>query len=151
MSATLVDCGPTSPTPCRLLQKQSLVSSAQPNEINDTIVRPHTVATRAIVEDYREKRREKSVRKSRCTDVGMTLENFIKLELFYLTEGYKTEASSCKDVLGNLVTDPQGILRLCRKYFFTLLQDYDNTTWQPPLEMLSQTSDRWWRRGDFAT
>ena len=37
-SATLLDCGQTSPTPRVLLQKQSLVSSAYPNEINDTMI-----------------------------------------------------------------------------------------------------------------
>ena len=44
-----------------------------------------------------------------------------------LTEGYKLEASSCKNEHGNFVTDPQGVLRLWRKHFSTLLQS-DNYT-----------------------
>ena len=44
-----------------------------------------------------------------------------------LTQGYKPEVSSCKDENGNLVTDPQGVLRLWRKHFSTLLQSDDDT------------------------
>ena len=44
-----------------------------------------------------------------------------------LTEGYKPGVSSCKDEHGNLITDPQGVLRLWRKHFSTLLQGDDNT------------------------
>ena len=44
-----------------------------------------------------------------------------------LTEAYRSGASSCKDENGNLVTDPQGVLRLWRKHFSTLLQDDDDT------------------------
>ena len=35
-------------------------------------------------------------------------------------------ASSCKDENGNLVTDPQLVLRLRMKHFFTLLQGDDD-------------------------
>ena len=35
--------------------------------------------------------------------------------------------TSCKDKHGNLVTDPQVVLRLWRKHFSTLLQGDDNT------------------------
>ena len=44
-----------------------------------------------------------------------------------LTEGYKPGVSSCKDENGNLVTDPQGVLRLYRKHFSTLLRGEDDT------------------------
>ena len=44
-----------------------------------------------------------------------------------LTEGYKPGASSGKDENGNLVTDPQGVLRLWRKHFSTPLQGADDT------------------------
>ena len=43
-----------------------------------------------------------------------------------LTEGHKPGVSSCKDEHDNLVTDPQGVLRLWRKHFSTLLQGDDN-------------------------
>ena len=39
-----------------------------------------------------------------------------------LTEGFKPAASSCRDERSNLVTDAQGMLRLCRHYFSTLLR-----------------------------
>ena len=44
-----------------------------------------------------------------------------------LTEGYKPGAAHCKDENGNFVTDTQGVLRLWRKHFSTLLQGYDDT------------------------
>ena len=39
-----------------------------------------------------------------------------------LTEGLKSEASSCRDERGYLVTDAQGVLRLWRHPFSTLLR-----------------------------
>ena len=39
-----------------------------------------------------------------------------------LTEGFKPGASSGRDERGNLVTDAQGMLRLWRYYFSTLLR-----------------------------
>ena len=39
----------------------------------------------------------------------------------HLTEGFKPGASSCRR--GNLATDEQGVLRLCRQHFSTLLLD----------------------------
>ena len=96
ISATLVDCGPTSPTPYAFLRKQSLVFSAHPNEISGTMrsvrkqLQQKTLHTKNVaVENYREKRkafsdarrgRKKgvSVKKSRCIDIVMTLENSIK-------------------------------------------------------------------------
>ena len=44
-----------------------------------------------------------------------------------VTEGHKPGASSCKDEKGNLVTNPQGVLRLWKKHFSILLQDDDDT------------------------
>ena len=44
-----------------------------------------------------------------------------------LTEGYYPGASSCKVENENLVTDTQGVLRLWRKHFSTLLQGDDDT------------------------
>ena len=64
-----------------------------------------------------------SMRKSRCTDVGITLENSIKRS----TEVYKPGASSCNDEHGNLVTDLQRVQRLWRKHFSSLLQGDDDT------------------------
>ena len=39
-----------------------------------------------------------------------------------LTEGFKRGATSCRDERGNLVTDAQGVLRLWRHHFSTLLR-----------------------------
>ena len=36
-------------------------------------------------------------------------------------EGFKPEASSCSDERGNLLTDAEGVLRLWRHHFSTLL------------------------------
>ena len=98
ISATLVDCGQTSPTPCALLRKQYLVSSAHPNETSGTMrsvarqlqqKTPHTKkrCSRPLREpllkiiERREGKRDAfsdarrgsrkgvSVRKSRCIDV----------------------------------------------------------------------------------
>ena len=102
----LRDIGQTYPSTCALLRKQFLVSSAYPNEKKryDEVYREAgeaksaayektllSASTRAIVGNYRENRRTDafsdsrrgsgkgvSVKKSRCTDVGMMLENSIK-------------------------------------------------------------------------
>ena len=39
-----------------------------------------------------------------------------------LTEGFKREASSCRDERGNLMTDAQGVQKLWRYHFSTLLR-----------------------------
>ena len=58
------------------------------------------------------------------------LENSIKsLNLF---EGYKPGASSCIDENGNLITDPQEVLKLWRKHFSTLLQGDDGVEVSKP-------------------
>ena len=99
-----------------------------------------SATTRAIVENYREKRKEErrffrykkgeqerrereEVEMYRCRNDARKF--YQKVER--LTEGYKPEASSCKDEHGNLVTDPQGVLRLWKKHFSTLLQGDENT------------------------
>ena len=84
-----------------------------------------SAATRAIVENYRVKRRKerclfrrkkKEQKRSEPEEVEMhRCRNDARK--FYqkakcLTEGIKLGASSCKDENGNLVTDLQGILRL---------------------------------------
>ena len=48
-------------------------------------------------------------------------------EVKRLTEGYKPGACSCKDENGNLETGPQGVLRLWRKHYYTLLEGDDDT------------------------
>ena len=64
-----------------------------------------------------------------------------------LTEGNKSGASSCKDKNGNLVTDLQGVLRLWRKNFSTILQGDKDTRAAfrdvdpNPIEMLPPNHD----------
>ena len=55
----------------------------------------------AFSDARRGSRKGVSVRKSRCIDIGMTP----------LNEGYKPGAFFCKNEHGNLVTDPQRVLR----------------------------------------
>ena len=110
ISATLVDCGPTFSTPCTLLRKQPLVSSAYYSEINGTMRKNtaykktlRSAAKRAIVEKYREKRRRKKKEHERrereefemhrCRNGARKFYQKVKR----LTEGYKLGASSCKD------------------------------------------------------
>ena len=93
-----------------------------------------SAATRAIVVDYWQRRRkvrrlirrknEEQERRKR-EEIEMfgsknDAQKFFK-EVKRLTEGFKPGASSCRDERGNLVTDAQGVLRLCKDHFSTLL------------------------------
>lgn len=93
-------------------------------------------ATRAVVENYRTRRRtEKRLfrRKKReherrecemieCSRSRNDARNFYK-RVKRLTQGFKTGAYACKDDDGNLVTDVEEILRLWRNHFAGLLAD----------------------------
>ena len=99
-----------------------------------------SVATRALRERYREKRREEKrlIRRKkreaeyrdledieRCgrrNDARKFFEN-VKRQ----TNGFKTGATACRDKNGNLVTDVQSVLRLWRDHFAELLNGGDNT------------------------
>ena len=87
------------------------------------------------MEDYRQKRREERriIRRKKSEQERREREEieiyrsrndaqkFIK-NVKRLTEGCKPGASSCRDEKGNLVTDAQGVLRLWRHHFSTLLR-----------------------------
>ena len=90
--------------------------------------------TRAIVGNYREKRREErrhfkgkkreqenhereEVEMHRCMNKARKFDQKVK----HLTEDYKFGASTCKDENGYLVRDPQEMLMLWRKHFSTPL------------------------------
>ena len=71
----------------------------------------------------KERHQREEVDLHRCRiDVRKFYQNF-KL----LIESHKPGAPLCKDENGHLVTNPEGVLRLWKEHFSTLLQGNDNT------------------------